>query len=463
MCHKLRRIIGSVGIIVVGMLLSTAIVDSGLAASPDMTFKDVHRLLRTNDFAALNDRLTTFSATALESEGSLRPLLDLLDDATSSALEVDAAIQAWVDAFPSSCFSLTALGLQRAHMRDLRFGQAAASDIPANEAVSALEPFEAAIEADQHCTIAFGGAAQSIIEPRRARAFIREGLEANLESVLLTILDWSIDAREGTLAWNKLDRWLVGLEALGGRTLATTALKREIDILAATQLAQEQRPVEASLRYAAALEGSNKPAYRIARSSFYEGLGWLDDARRELLPIFEVNVDHRDAHLKAFRLALLLEHRSAALAHAEQILRHDPRHPDALILKARMLVLEGNDREAAEMIEAALDLGGERADIVGEAGAIAMQYDFETAGPLLARALEAMPDDPIVVVDNALAECMPTRCHLAVVLSNLADQCYRSRRCDASVAQAVRDAMLMQETDGSAAQDLLVSVLDELL
>ena len=171
----------------------------------------------------------------------------------------------------------------------------------------------------------------------------------------------------------------------------------------------------------------------------------------------------RQAHMKAFRLALRLEHRSAALAHAEQVLRHDPRNPDALVLKARMLALDGDAGKAAEAIDAALDLGGERADIVAEAGAITMQYDLENAGALLTRALSAHPDNPIVVVESALAECMPTRCVLAVVLATLADECRRSGRCDANVAKAVRDAVLMQEADGSAARDQLQLVLDRLL
>ncbi|MEL6964584.1 MAG: hypothetical protein AAFO01_17660 [Pseudomonadota bacterium] len=462
MKQRLRPMIGSAGIIVmVTLVVFTTTV--GWAATPDMTFKDVHRLLKANDLTALNDRLTDFSDFAKESQGSARPLLDLLHAATSSDQEIDAAIESWADAFPTSCHALTALGLQRVHIRDLRMGPAAATDMHADEADKALDPFRAAIEADQRCTIAYAGAARSSIERDRARAVVRTGLEANPASVLLTIQGWAIDSREAMLAWDELDGWVAGLEALEESVSAITALRREIDIIAATQLAREQRLVEAALRFAAALEGSDEPAYRIARARFYEDLDWLQDARRELLPIFEVNADHRDAHLVAFRLALLLEHRSAALAHAEQVLRHDPRHPDVLILKARMLALAGDESGAAEVIEAALDLGGKRADIAGEAGAIAMQYDLDRAGPLLARALEAMPDDPIVVVDDALAKCMPTRCVLAVVLSNLADRCYRSRRCDATVVQAVRDAMSMQEADASAAIDRLQSILDQLL
>lgn len=462
---NVRQVAGRLTTVCFAILLAIAPYQGGRATtpeqaiSPELTFKDVHRLLRSNDFAALNDSLEGFARSALEARGSFRPLLDLLVETTSSDPEIEAALQRWAEAFPGSCHALTALGLQRGHMIELRHGSMAPGNIPPDDVVA---PFNAAIAADPQCVIAHAAAARTFGDPTHAQDFIQTGLEANPRSVLLRAQQWWIQARDGRLQLADLDPDLVTRKFVGAETPASSALRREIDMIAAIQLARDQRPAEAALRYAAALEGWEVPAYRIARAEFFEELEWFDDARRDYQRVLKLNGDHRQANKKAIRGALRLDRQTTALVHAERALLHDPRNPDVLIQKARIHAQIGEAADATETIEAALELGGERSDITEEARAIMTRYDLKEFGPLLAKALTTLPEDPIAVVDNALAECMPAGCALALVLQAIGEECHRFGHCDVAVANAVKDAMRQQEVDATAAHGHLTTVLDRL-
>ncbi len=461
----MRRVAGTLAAICVTLVLAFAPHQSGRATlsawvmEPDQTFKDVHDLLRSEDFAALNDSLNAYAKSAMQARGSARPLLDLLVETTSSDPEIESALERWVEAFPASCHALTAVGLQRGYMMVLRYGSVADRDTPPNEV---LAPFNRAIDTNPDCVIAYAAAVRSIDSLSLAQEFIEAGLKNNPKSVLLRAQRWWIQARDGSLQLADLDPDLVTQKFGGAETPASSALRREIDMIAAVQLAQNQRPAEAALRFAAALDGWEVPAYRMIRAEFFERLEWFDDARRDYQRVLKLNGDHRQANKKSIRGALRLGRQTAALMHAEQALLHDPRNPDVLIQRARILAQIGEAVDATETIEAALDLGGERPDITQEARAIMLRYELEEVGPLLANALTTLPEDPTTVVDNALAECMPAGCALALVLQAMSEECHRFGHCDVTVANAVKDAMRQQEEDVTAAHGRLTVILDRL-